>query len=189
MKKVTVLLAAIALSANVFSQTWTLDKAHSKLGFSITHLLVNDVDGSFKNVDASITSSKPDFSDAVFSVTAQAASVFTDNDKRDEHLRGTDFFDVEKNPTVTFHSKSLKKAGNNSYTVMGDLTLHGITKPVVLNVSFKGPATHPMTKKTIAGFKVTGTINRTDFKLGDKYPGAMLSEEVALTANGEFEKG
>lgn len=188
MKKVSILMSALLLSAATYAQTWTLDKAHAKLGFTITHLMVSDVDGSFKNVDATITSVKPDFSDAVFTVTAQSSSVFTDNDKRDEHLRGEDFFDVSKNPTITFKSKSMKKNGTNAYKVTGDLTMHGVTKTVVLDASFKGPAVHPMSKKTIAGFKVSGTIKRSDFKMGDKYPGAMLSDEVVILANGEFEK-
>src|SRR4051812_16957954 len=105
MKKVTVLLAALAMSAASYAQTWTVDKAHAKLGFTITHMMVSDVDGMFKTFDATLISGKPDFSDASFNVTAQANSIFTDNDKRDAHLKSADFFDAEKNPTVTFVSK------------------------------------------------------------------------------------
>jgi polyisoprenoid-binding protein YceI len=189
MKKVSVFMAAMMMAAASYAQTWTLDKAHAKLGFSITHMMVSDVDGMFKNFDASITSSKPDFSDAVFTMTAQTNSIFTDQEKRDGHLRGADFFDAEKYPTITFKSKSLKKSGNNAYKVSGDLTMHGVTKPVTLELSFRGPAEHPMNKKPFAGFKVTGTIKRTDFNIASSTPGAMLSDEVTIAANGEFQQG
>lgn len=188
MKKVTLVLAALAMSAASYAQNWTLDRSHAKVGFTITHMMVSDVDGMFKNFDASITSSKADFSDAVFRMTAQTNSIFTDNDKRDEHLKSADFFDAEKNPTVSFVSKSLKKSGKNGYKVTGDLTMHGITKPVTLDLTFAGPAENPMSKKTFAGFKVTGKVKRSDFALGGSMPTAILGEEVTIVANGEFTK-
>ncbi|MES2703304.1 MAG: YceI family protein [Bacteroidota bacterium] len=188
MKKVASIAAAIMLSAASYAQTWTLDKAHAKLGFTITHMMVSDVDGMFKDFDATITSARPDFSDAVLSMTAKTNSIFTDNDKRDEHLRNPDFFDADKNPTVAFKSRSMKKNGTNKYKVAGDLTMHGVTKPVVLDLSFRGPAEHPMSKKTFAGFKITGKVKRSDFKIGESVPGAMLSDEVSIAANGEFTK-
>jgi polyisoprenoid-binding protein YceI len=190
MKKVTTLLAAFALSASVHAQTWNLDKAHARLGFTITHMMVSDVDGMFKQFDASIQSSKPDFSDATFTLTAQTASVYTDNDQRDTHLRSADFFDAAKNPTITFRSTSLKKMSANSYKVTGNLTMHGITKPVTLDLSFRGPANHPMMKKPFAGFKATGKVKRSDFNIGTAgMTDAMLGNEVAITANGEFIQG
>jgi polyisoprenoid-binding protein YceI len=190
MKKATLLLAAALFSASTYAQTWNLDKSHSKLGFTITHLMVNDVDGNFKDFDASIQSAKPDFSDAMFTLTAQAASINTENDKRDGHLRSADFFDTEKNPTVSFKSRKLKKTGKNSYKVLGDLTMHGITKPVTMDVSFRGPAVHPMLKKEFAGFKATGKIKRSDFNLGTAgFGDSILSDVVTITANGEFVKG
>ena len=189
MKKVSVLITAFMLSAACYAQTWTADKAHSRVGFTVTHLMVNDVDGSFKNFDASIMSSKPDFSDGQFSFTAQTNSVFTDNDQRDGHLKSADFFDAANNPTITFQSTSLKKEGDKKFKMTGDLTMHGITKKVVLDVSYRGPVTNPMSKKQEIGVKITGKIKRTDFKLGDKFPSAMVSDEVELTANGEFTQG
>lgn len=189
MKKVSILLAATMLSAAAWAQTWTVDKAHAKLGFTITHLMVNDVDGMFKSFDAAISSSKPDFTDAVFTVTADANSVFTDNEKRDAHLKSADFFEVEKYPALTFKSKSVAKAGKDKLKVTGDLTMHGITRTVVLEATFRGPATHPMTHKPVAGFKIIGKVKRSDFKIGDSFPSAMLSDEVVITANGEFQNG
>lgn len=189
MKKTNILLAALMISAASYAQTWTVDKAHSKIGFTVTHLMVNDVDGMFKSFDATITSSKPDFSDAVFAFTAKTASISTENDQRDAHLKSPDFFDAEKNPTVSFKSTSIKKVGANTFQLTGDLTMHGITKTVVLDGSFKGPMTHPMTKKPDAGFKITGKIKRSDFKIGDSFSDAMVSDEVIISANGEFQQG
>jgi polyisoprenoid-binding protein YceI len=189
MKKVSILMTALMLSAASFAQTWTVDKGHSKVGFTVTHLMVNDIDGNFKNFDASIMSSRPDFSDAQFTFTAQTNSVFTDNDKRDEHLRSPDFFDAANNPTINFVSRSVKKVGDKKLKITGDLTMHGITKTVVLEASYRGPMTHPMTHKPDVGFKITGKVKRADFKLGDKFPNAMVSDEVTITANGEFTQG
>jgi polyisoprenoid-binding protein YceI len=189
MKKVTVLLSALAITAASYAQTWTVDKAHAKVGFSITHLMVNDVDGSFKNFDATITASKPDFSDAVISFTAQANSIFTDNDKRDAHLKSTDFFDADKYPTVTFQSTSIKKSGKDTYKLTGDMTMHGVTKKVTLDLTYRGTVTNPMSKKPDAGFKMAGKLKRSDFKIGDSFPSSMVGDEVTLVANGEFIKG
>jgi polyisoprenoid-binding protein YceI len=153
-------------------------------------MAVSDVDGTFKDFDAQITSAKPDFSDAVFTLTAKTASINTDNEQRDKHLRSADFFDVEKNPALTFKSTSLKKSGNNAYKLNGNLTMNGITKPVVLDITFKGPAEHPMMKKPFAGFKATGVIKRSDFKLATGgMTDAILSNEVTVTANAEFIQG
>lgn len=189
MKKVIITIAALILSAaTTYAQTWTLDKAHAKIGFTITHMMVSDVDGMFKSFDATLTSAKPDFSDAVFTMTAQTSSISTDNEKRDAHIKGADFFDIEKYPTLTFQSKSVTKTGANKLKVKGDLTMHGVTKPIELEVSFRGPSVHPMNKKQLAGFKVTGNIKRSDFKLGESVPGAILGDDVALAANGEFQQ-
>lgn len=190
MKKIGFVLvagAAMLLSFKALdSTTWSLDKAHAKLGFSITHLMVSDVEGSFKSFDATVTATKEDFSDAVVEMSADVASVNTDNEKRDEHLKSADFFDAAKFPKLTFKSKSFKKEGAG-YKITGDLTLHGVTKPVELTATAR-TGTNPMSKKTISGFKVTGKIKRTDFGIGASMPAAMLSEEVTLDANAEFAK-
>ncbi len=188
MKKINTLLAMLLIAGASFAQTWSVDKAHSKVGFSVVHLLVSDVDGSFKNFDAKITSSKEDFSDAVIELTAEAASVNTDNEKRDEHLRGADFFDATKFTTLTFKSKSFKKVSGKNYKVVGDLTLHGVTKSVELDVILNGTTVHPYTKKTIAGFKIKGAIKRSDFAVGAGTPSAVVSDEVTINANAEFAK-
>jgi polyisoprenoid-binding protein YceI len=190
MKKLFVLLFAASAALSSFTasaQTWTADKSHSKLGFSITHMMVSDVEGSFKTFESTIVSSKPDFSDAVINLSADVNSVNTEDDKRDAHLKSADFFDAEKYPKLTFKSTSVKKVSANKYKVTGQLTLHGVAKAVVLDAVLRGTTVN-QAKKTVAGFKVTGTIKRADFALGTKYPAAMLSDEIALNANTEFVK-
>jgi polyisoprenoid-binding protein YceI len=188
MKKFNTLLAALLIAGTSFAQTWSLDKSHAKLGFSVVHLLVSDVEGSFKTFDIKVTAAKEDLSDAVIELTADVASIDTDNEKRDGHLKSADFFDVAKYPTLTFKSKSFKKVDGKKYTLTGDLTLHGVTKPVTLDVIFNGTIVHPYTKKTVAGFKVSGTIKRSDFGVGSGTPAAVVSDEVTINANAEFSK-
>ncbi|GAB3903747.1 YceI family protein [Mucilaginibacter boryungensis] len=191
MKKTLItLFTAVALLAfkPIADSTWTVDPAHSKLGFSITHMMVSDVDGTFKSFTATVTSSKDDFSDAVVNLSADVASVSTDNDARDKHIKTPDFFDVEKYPKMTFKSTSFKKTGDKTYKVTGDLTLKGITKSVTLDATYRGTYTNQMNKKTVAGFKVTGVVKRKDFNIGANFPTAALSDEVTLTANTEFVK-
>ena len=121
MKKITslVIAAVIMLSFKSAEQsTWTLDKAHAKLGFTISHLMVSEMEGSFKSFDAKITASKEDFSDAVVEMTGDVNTINTDNEQRDGHLKGPDFFDVAKFPTITFKSKSFKKVSGNKYKLL-----------------------------------------------------------------------
>jgi polyisoprenoid-binding protein YceI len=188
MKKINILLALLFIAGSTFAQTWSLDKAHAKLGFNVTHLLLSEVEGSFKTFDAKITASKEDLSDAVFELTADATSINTDVENRDKHLKGPDFFDVEKYPTLTFKSTSFKKVEGKKYKLAGNLTLHGVTKPVELDVTLNGPSVHPFNKKTVVGLKATGTIKRTDFGVGASTPGAVVSDEVNIVANAEFFK-
>jgi polyisoprenoid-binding protein YceI len=189
MKKIIFALSFSLLTVVGFAQTWSLDQSHAKLGFSITHMMVSDVEGSFKSFNASIVSSKDDFSDAVVELTADVNSIDTDNEKRDEHLKNPDFFDAAKYPTMTFKSKSFRKISEKKYKLIGDLTLHGVTKSVELDVTLNGTTVHPYSKKTIAGFKVTGVLKRSDFAISKDTPSAMLSDEVVITANAEFVKG
>ena len=187
MKQIIALLMLIVFTSAAFAQTtWKNDKMHSKLTFTVTHLAVSDVDGLFKNFDATITASKPDFSDAVFELTADATTINTDVEMRDNDLKGDGWFDVQKYPTLTFKSTSLVKSGTNKYTLKGNLTMHGVTKPVTMELVYRGTITNPMSKKQDAGFKLTGTLKRSDFGIGPKYPSAIVSDEVEIKADGEF---
>ena len=190
MKKIIVSTAAILFAGvAAFAQSWSMDKAHSQVMFGITHMGINTITGNFGTVSATLNSSKDDFSDAAIEFTADVNSINTGNEQRNTHLKSPDFFNAAQFGTLTFKSTSFKKIDDKNYQVIGDLTLHGVTKSVTLNATFNGSTVNPMSKKTVAGFKVTGTIKRTDFGIGSNFPAAMLSDEVALDANTEFVKG
>ncbi|BAV05134.1 Polyisoprenoid-binding protein YceI [Filimonas lacunae] len=188
MKKIAVALSTLLISAASFAQTWSVDKAHSRLGFGITHMTISQFEGNFKSFEASITSSKEDFSDAVFEISADVNTINTDIEKRDEHVKSADVLDAAKYPKLTFKSTSFKKVSGKQYKLVGDLTFHGVTKPVTLDVVYNGNVTNPMSKKTVAGFRFTGSFKRSDFGIAPGFPEAMLSDEVQLLANGEFTK-
>ena len=189
MKKTILLMAAAMFSIGAFAQsTWKNDPMHSKLGFTITHLSVSDVDGIFTDFSCTIASAKPDFSDAKFQLTANTTSINTDVDYRDKDLRSANYFDVANFPTLTFTSTGITAVSTNHYKLTGNLTLHGVTKSVTMDLWYRGTITNPMTKKDDAGFKLSGTINRKDFGIAPNAPNAMLSEDVTINANGEFGK-
>jgi polyisoprenoid-binding protein YceI len=191
MKKVYMILAVLAISLSAFKTippaTWSFDPAHSKLGFSISYLMVSDVEGSFQIKEATITTPKEDFTDASVTLVADVNTVSTENEKRDEHLKNPDFFDAAKFPTLTFKSTSFKKVSDKKYEVTGDLTLHGVTKPVTLE-AVATVSYHPYMKKDVAGFRVTGVVKRSDFGISTGTPTTMLSDEVTLDANVVFAK-
>ena len=189
MKKIALGFCLTFISVISFAQGWTADKNHSKLGFEVTHLLVTDVDGSFKSFDITINATKDDFSDAQVTVTADINSVNTDNDYRDKDLKSEKYFDAAKFPTLNFKSTSMQKVDAKSYKLSGNLTMHGVTKPVVLDVTLNGTGTNPMSKKPVAGFKIRGTVKRSDFGIGDGTPNAIVSDEVQIIANVEADKG
>lgn len=192
MKKIAsitiVAVMGLLFSFSIIEQaTWSLDKDHAKLSFTLTHLMVSDVEGWFKTFDAKVTSSNEDFSDAVAEMTADVNSINTDNEQRDKHLKSPDFFDVVKYPAITFKSKTFKKVNDTNYKVTGDLTMHGITKTVELNAICK-IGTNPMSKQTIAGFKITGIVKRSDFGIGASMGSALIGDEISIVANAEFIK-
>lgn len=193
MRKLT-MIALLACSTSLFSfapttsSVWNFDNSHARVGFSVSHMTVSDVDGFFKDVKASITASKDDLSDAVADFTAQVASINTDNEKRDGHLQSADYFDAAKYPTITFKSTSFKKTKlANGYIISGNLNMHGVTKPISMAAIIK-MGVNPMSKKTVAGFKVTGKLKRKDFGIGMDTPEAMLGNDINININAEFVK-
>ena len=192
MKKLFVLLAGMSLTVASFAQSsWNLDKSHSSVRFSVTHMVVSEVDGSFKDFSAEIKSDKPDFSDLATTFTIQVSSVSTDDEKRDGHLKSPDFFDVAKFATITFKSASIKKISDKSYELTGDLTMHGVTKKVTWQVKYNGTVKDPYGNNR-AGFKATTTINRKDYGVSWNKTldagGLAVSDEVAMTVNVELTK-
>jgi len=188
MKKLTTFFAFLFLSIGLFAQTtWTADPYHSKLGFTVTHLGIADVPGHFNTYDVSIVSATEDFSDAVVKLTVQTNSIDTRVEPRDNHLKSADFFDVEKHPTMTFKSNTVKKSAENTYTLEGDLTLLGVTKPITMTMKYRGTTKNPNAEGApVAGIQITGVIKRSDFGLGNKFPAPMISDEVQIKADGEF---
>lgn len=188
MKKAVLFVSILLSTASAFAQTWSLDKGHSKIAFTVTHHMISEVDGYFRKFDAKMTATKDDFSDAVFEMTAETASINTENERRDNDLKGENFFDAANKPTMSFKSTSFRKMSNGKYKMDGDLTIKGITKPVTLAVTMVGPEPNPNNKKPAVGIKAVGTINRKDFGLGASMPSALVSEEVELKATGELQK-
>ena len=188
MKKFIILASAfVALAAfTTVNGIWKSDPPHSQLGFTITHLGIADVSGTFNDFTTTVTSTKPDFSDATVEMTAKISSIDTRVEARNNHLKSADFFDAVKFPTMDFKSTSLKKVSTNNYKLTGNLTLHGVTKPVTMDLVYKGSVENPMSKKQTQGFQVTGVIKRSDFSVGNGFPAPMLSDEVRIKADGEF---
>lgn len=189
MKSIAFTVAAFVALSTTYAQTWTADKAHAKVGFTVTHLMLTEVDGNFKTYDAKFTATKPDLSDAVIELTADVNSINTENERRDNHLKSPDYFDAAKYPTLTFKSKSLQKVDGKKYKLMGDLTMHGVTKPITMDAVLTGPVTmdSPRGKQEKAGLKLAGTLKRSDFGVGSSST-AVVSDEVEIKATGEFVK-
>lgn len=188
-KQITLTLVSIILSFSAMAQTsWKSDPNHSKLAFSTTHLGISDVSGLFNSFDASITTNKENFSDAVFNLTVAVKSIDTEIDMRDNHLRSEDFFHVERYPIMTYRSTQITKVGKDRYRLTGNLTLHGATKLVVMDLWYRGTIENPQSKDMTSGFKLTGVLKRSDFNIGTKFPYTMISDEVSIKADGEFIK-
>ena len=158
------LIAAIAITAAVpagAADNWTLDLAHSETTFTVRHLL-SKVSGRFDKFDGRIVTdaAKPETSSVEF--TIETASIDTNNEKRDAHLRSADFFDAEKHPTITFKSTRVEALGQNRFNVTGDLTMRGVTKPITLPVEFLGTQKDPWGNEK-AGFALQTTLNRKDY--------------------------
>jgi polyisoprenoid-binding protein YceI len=164
MVKRTALVFALLIAATstlVAETTWKTDLAHSAVKFTVAHLVISEVEGSFKSFDATFTTSKDDLSDATLTATIKVASISTDNEKRDNHLKSPDFLDAAKYPDMTFKSTSFSKTGEATYKIAGDLTIRGVTKPVVLDAVYKGRV--QAWGKTVIALSATTEINRFDF--------------------------
>jgi polyisoprenoid-binding protein YceI len=178
------LLILVMASSSLFAQTnWKFDKSHTEIGFNVTHMLITEVSGNFKKFSGTIVSSSDDFQNAKIEFEAEIASIFTDNNTRDKHLKSDDFFNAEKYPTLKFVSKSFTKIDGKKYKLVGDFTIKGITKEITLDVKYNGTITDPW-GKTRAGFKISGEIDRFDYNLNWNKAleagGLVVSKEVEL---------
>ena len=198
MKKLVLSVATAFLMLSATAQTaWKVDASHSKLGFSVTHMMVAETEGKFKIYEGTVDSkSEMDFTDAKIDFTADVNSINTEDEKRDGHLKSPDFFDAAKYPKITFKSTSMKpnpKLGKTAYLLTGDLTMHGVTKKVTLNAAGASKTVKDPYGNIKNGFKVLGTINRKDFGLSWNAAleagGVAVSETVKLDMNIELNKG
>lgn len=143
---------------------WAIDTAHSSVDFSIRHMMIANVKGSFNNFNAAIEADPTDLTTAKIDFTIETSSVDTRNKDRDAHLVSADFFDVEKYPSLTFRSTSIEKTGDGEYKVTGDLTLHGVTKQETFAVTYEGQGKDPWGNEKV-GFSAEGSVNRSDYGL------------------------
>jgi polyisoprenoid-binding protein YceI len=182
--------AALAFPAGRAQTTaWKPDKAHSQIKFTVAHLVISEVSGFFREFDVAMVADKDDFESARIEAVIRTSSIETGNERRDNHLRGDDFFNAEKFPEIRFKSTRIEKTGDNNYTITGDLTIRDTTKSVTLDAKHKGIMTE-------AGgglrsvFKATTTIDRFDFgvKWGKMIEGGGLiaGKDVEITLSMEF---
>ncbi|HEU4533016.1 MAG TPA: YceI family protein [Polyangiaceae bacterium] len=157
--------------------SWLLDSVHSHVGFSVKHMMVATVRGSFKSYRGDLRIDPKDFTRSTFTGEIDVTSIDTGNADRDAHLRAGDFFDAANHPKITFKSTGIEAKGEGEYAVRGDLTIRGVTKPVTLDVEFQGTSKNPY-GKTVTGIGVRGTINRKDF--GVSFNAALETGGVAV---------
>jgi polyisoprenoid-binding protein YceI len=176
-------LASVAARAMAQTGTWYLDPAHSSAQFAVRHLGISTVRGAFTKVGGVVVDS-PDLSKASVNVTIDASSVDTHVQRRDEDLRSDHFFDVAKFPTITFQSKKVESAGTGKLKVTGDLTMHGVTKEVVLDVDGPTPPMKDPKGTSHRGLSATTSLSRADF--GINFDAGMVGDQVAIQLDVEM---
>jgi polyisoprenoid-binding protein YceI len=191
-KYIAAFVIVLMATASTQAQTkWALDNSHTNVKFTVTHLVISEVDGHFKTFTGSMTAAKPDFTDAQIDFSVDIASINTDNEQRDNHLKSDDFFNAEKYPKMTFKSTSMKKLSGNRYELTGNLTIRDVTKKVTFAVTYGGTTKDPW-GNTKAGFKATTTINRLEYGLKwntlTEAGGAVVGPDVTININVEFAK-
>lgn len=169
--------------------TWKLDGSHSSIGFSVKHLMIATVKGSFGKYEASFSGSEGDLSKATVEAQIDVTSIDTSNDQRDGHLRSPDFFDAEKFPTIDFVGKKIVGDAFGDFQIVGDLTIRGVTKEIALDVTFEGRAKDPWGNSRL-GYTAKGKINRSEFGLtwnqALETGGVMVSDEVKISIEASF---
>jgi len=188
MKRIIASIAAIialSLPALASASTWSIDPDHSNVGFKVRHLMVSNVKGNFEKHSGILDLNDKDITKSKVEVTIDTNSINTNVQKRDEHLRSADFFDVAKYPTMTFVSKKVAKAGKDKLKITGDLTLHGVTRQVVLDVDELSKESKDPWGNIRRGTTATAKINRKDFGLvynaALETGGVAVGEEVTIT--------
>jgi polyisoprenoid-binding protein YceI len=192
MKKIILSLLASVIGLASSAQTkWSVDPTHSNVKFSVSHMVISEVEGSFSGFEGTIDAPSADFNNSSISFSVNVGSINTNSDQRDGHLKSPDFFDVAKYPTMTFTSASFKKTTGNNYKLEGNLTIKGVTKKVTFDVTYGGIAKDPY-GNTKAGFKAKGTIKRMEYGLTwsalTEAGGLVVGDDVAIMLNIELVK-
>ena len=190
MKRVLAAVVALSFPVSALAAPWDVDTAHTTAGFEVTHMLVSKVRGHFSNVSGVVDIDDKDLTKSSLDIAIDASTIDTRNADRDKHLRSEDFFDVAKHPSLTFKSTKVEKAGKGKLKVTGDLTMRGVTKPVVLDVVYTGLEAKTPWGTTVRGASATTKINRKDWGiLWNKTldaGGLALSDEVLLQIDTEL---
>ncbi len=170
---------------------WIVDPTHSAIEFSVKHMMIAKVKGSFNKFEASILANPTDLTTAEIDFTVDVSSIDTRNADRDNHLRSADFFDVEKNPTLTFKSTKIVKTDEDEYDVTGDVTLNGVTQEETFNITFEGQGKDPWGNEK-AGFSGKGKVKRSDYGLtynaALETGGVLIGDQITLTIEIEAAK-
>ena len=193
MKSLMVLVLALFTSGSAVAQAtfWKIDPVHSSITFAIDYMVLSEVTGNFKEYNSTMTSDGEMPGMSTVNVAIKTASINTDNEKRDGHLRSADFFDAQNHPEISFVSTSLERGEGNSYKVVGDLTMRGVTKPISIDAQYMGEV-KDMRGNIRRGFRGTATLKRNDF--GVKYNSALeggglvLGTDVKVTINAQYLK-
>ena len=170
---------------------WTIDTAHSEIGFKVKHLVISTVSGKFTKFEGQLEGDPGDLSKAQINFSADIDSITTGNEQRDGHLKSADFFDAANHPKLLFKSTAIVDKGDNHYSVTGDLTIRNTTKPITLNVEFGGIQDN-LYNQTVAGFEITGKINRQEYGLNwsavTEAGGIVVADDVKLVIDAELVK-
>ena len=185
-------LAVLAVSSVAGASTWDIDPAHSAAQFNVRHMMVSNVKGEFGKTTGTVNLDDKEISHSTAQATIDTTTINTREPNRDKDLKSPNFFDVEKYPTITFKSTSFKKVGPEKYKVAGDLTIHGVTKPVVLDVEAPEAMSKDPKGNERRGATATTTINRKDFGLTWNKPleagGVMVGDQVTINIDLELVK-
>jgi polyisoprenoid-binding protein YceI len=185
--RMLILLIAVSIGYQAAAQTtWKPDAAHTEVQFIAEYMVFSDVTGEFKEFDMTLTTKGEGLEDAMVEFTAQTASITTGHEKRDGHLKSPDFFDVAKYPTITFKATKIFKESDGHYKMVGDLTMHGVTHAVTLDVRHRGTSKDPY-GNIKAGYSIRGHLNRYDYGLkwnvALEAGGVLVGEEVQIVCN------
>lgn len=178
-------IAILSINSAIAQTKWNVDKSHSSIDFSITHLLISEVSGNFKDFEITATS-EDEFKNPTFEATINASSIDTNNKMRDNHLKAKDFFDTKNYEKITFKSTSFRQIDDKKFELIGDITIKGITKSITFLGKLNGIIKDPRSGKTKAGLKLTTELNRDAYNIGKGT--SSISDDVEVTIRLEMNK-